>query len=328
MPERVVFVRPQSSEQELCNIKEEPELEAEPTLTGEEAQAFYEDVLGLPSTSYPKPDLTAATQSSVRHRREQDSSDEEDKPGDETKSIFTKTLFSCAQNGENRQLKRLLLTKKLDVNIQDAYGWTPLHCAAVEGHISCIRTLLKFGASRELRDNKGRTPLDLARKSKNHSAYHLIKHHGASEDRQNQEDIPAPKIVTCQVCNTEYDAEKEEKHVTSIVHRAAINVVKEPLYGIPQGNVGFRMLESMGWEKERGLGPAGEGRKFPVKTVLKRDRKGLGLPAQKARVSHFDPKDPLAVKHDCEDRGEKRKMLRKKEMKAKTLEKEFRRAFY
>lgn len=39
------------------------------------------------------------------------------------------------------------------------------------------------------------------------------------------------------------------------------------------------------------------GRKYPVKTVLKRDRLGLGSKgSQQARVTHFGPNDPSAVK--------------------------------
>lgn len=46
-----------------------------------------------------------------------------------------------------------------------------------------------------------------------------------------------------------------------------------------------------------GLGPDGVGRKYPVKTVLKRDRLGLGSKgSQQARVTHFGPNDPSAVK--------------------------------
>lgn len=46
-----------------------------------------------------------------------------------------------------------------------------------------------------------------------------------------------------------------------------------------------------------GLGPEGIGRKFPVKTVLKRDRLGLGSKESKqARVTHFGPNDHSAVK--------------------------------
>ena len=46
-----------------------------------------------------------------------------------------------------------------------------------------------------------------------------------------------------------------------------------------------------------GLGPAGMGRKFPVKTVLKRDRLGLrSKGGDQARVTHFGPNDYSAVK--------------------------------
>lgn len=46
-----------------------------------------------------------------------------------------------------------------------------------------------------------------------------------------------------------------------------------------------------------GLGPDGVGRKYPVKTVLKRDRLGLGSKGnQQARVTHFGPNDHSAVK--------------------------------
>lgn len=45
-----------------------------------------------------------------------------------------------------------------------------------------------------------------------------------------------------------------------------------------------------------GLGPEGTGRKFPVKTILKQDRLGLGSKQKsKSRVTHFSPKDSAAV---------------------------------
>ena len=43
------------------------------------------------------------------------------------------------------------------------------------------------------------------------------------------------------------------------------------------------------------LGPSGSGKKFPVKTVLKRDRKGVGLEENKARVTHFEAGDKRSV---------------------------------
>ena len=41
-------------------------------------------------------------------------------------------------------------------------GQTPLHLACQEGHLDVVRILIAYGASLELIDNEGRTPLDLA----------------------------------------------------------------------------------------------------------------------------------------------------------------------
>ena len=53
------------------------------------------------------------------------------------------------------------------------------------------------------------------------------------------------------------------------------------------------MMVDQGWDRDRGLGHEGrEGKKFPVKTVLKRDRLGLGHgETGKAKVTHFGPGD-------------------------------------
>ena len=56
------------------------------------------------------------------------------------------------------------------------------------------------------------------------------------------------------------------------------------------------------------------GRKYPVKTVLKRDRLGLGSKgSQQARVTHFGPNDHSAVKrkHRITKEGKKKEAVRK-----------------
>ena len=71
-----------------------------------------------------------------------------------------------------------------------------------------------------------------------------------------------------------------------------------------------------------GLGPEGEGRKFPIKTVLKRDRYGLGNEmSSKARVTHFAPNDQDAVKikkeRNKDGRKETKRTLSKKQKRLK-----------
>lgn len=66
------------------------------------------------------------------------------------------------------------------------------------------------------------------------------------------------------------------------------------------------------------------GRKYPVKTFLKRDRLGLGNKgSQQARVTHFGPNDHSAVKRkkDLTKQGEK-KEVRKKISRRERLAKE------
>lgn len=77
------------------------------------------------------------------------------------------------------------------------------------------------------------------------------------------------------------------------------------------------------------------GRKYPVKTVLKRDRLGLGSKgSQQARVTHFGPNDPSSVKRKkmITKEGKKKEACKKisrrerlaKEKKEKTWERNMR----
>ena len=59
------------------------------------------------------------------------------------------------------------------------------------------------------------------------------------------------------------------------------------LVWISQSNKGYQMLQKLGWTEDSGLGIQEQGRMEPVKTVLKKDRKGLGRSKEKARVTHF-----------------------------------------
>lgn len=72
-----------------------------------------------------------------------------------------------------------------------------------------------------------------------------------------------------------------------------------------------------------GLGPAGMGRKFPVKTVLKRDRLGLGSKgSDQARVTHFGPNDCSAVKRKKVNSKDKQKSNARRISRRERLNKE------
>ena len=58
--------------------------------------------------------------------------------------FYANTLQIAAGDGCN-PLVELLLKRGASVNVVDNYGWTPLHFAACAGHVATIKMLLKFG---------------------------------------------------------------------------------------------------------------------------------------------------------------------------------------
>lgn len=74
---------------------------------------------------------------------------------------LTKSLLQAAADDDIDQVKSLI-SRCTDVNAQDDYGQTPLHCAAYKGYKNVAVSLLENGASTDPKDNAGRTPLHYA----------------------------------------------------------------------------------------------------------------------------------------------------------------------
>lgn len=51
----------------------------------------------------------------------------------------------------------------IGIHIADYKGWTPLHGGTAMGNEAYVKLLLEFGARVDIKDEKGRTPLDIAR---------------------------------------------------------------------------------------------------------------------------------------------------------------------
>jgi len=85
-----------------------------------------------------------------------------------------------------------------------------------------------------------------------------------------------------------------------------------------------------------GLGPDGKGHKFPIKTVLKQDRKCLGQKEQsKPKVTHFAANDARSVEQRYaatiriqREKTQKKKHQTKKLSRENKREMDFRRDFY
>ena len=67
-------------------------------------------------------------------------------------------LHAAAVNG-HLSICRLLIDKGAELESKDWYGWAPLHHAAIEGHIEIVRLLCDRGADVKARDNNGWRPL-------------------------------------------------------------------------------------------------------------------------------------------------------------------------
>ncbi|KAL3315002.1 hypothetical protein Ciccas_006368 [Cichlidogyrus casuarinus] len=100
----------------------------------------------------------------------------------------------------------------------------------------------------------------------------------------------------CDLCGL--NVKDMKRHENSIAHQSKSQEIKPTRVFIQPSNKGYQILSKMGWCDETsigGLGPTGAGRRFPVGTSLKRDRKGLGLEKSIERVTHFQAFNQQAV---------------------------------
>ncbi|XP_076442184.1 G patch domain and ankyrin repeat-containing protein 1-like [Babylonia areolata] len=207
-------------------------------------------------------------------------------------------LFRLAQNGNTEDV-RVLLQKGVDVNCTDQFGWTATMSAAYEGHVAVVQILVKAGADLTIRNTQGHTVLSLAQK-KGHSQVvqfiEFFQRTGCIALRPRKKEEQYSRFY-CDVCKSEFSDSNQSDHQRSTVH--IFNTGQKPKvdsFLIPPSNVGYRLMMKRGWDGSRGLGPCGEGQRYPIKTVLKQDRKGLGnVVKDKAKVTHFKANDQSAV---------------------------------
>ncbi|OCT67902.1 hypothetical protein XELAEV_18039200mg [Xenopus laevis] len=270
-------------------------------ITGEEARSFYESLVGTErpqphskkSSRKPKPAILSLQSRETGTQSEQNTSTAQD-PNEQRKGH---QLLRCSQEGDLRGLKRLVEKEKCNINFHDSYYWTALMCAAYEGRKEVVGYLLERGAAWVgVCDTQGRDAFSLAEEAGHGDIVQLLQSSFTSTKKNIARKRPLERKY-CEVCKSHYQEDTLETHERSTVHLFN-NKKKQPAtyYAIPDHNRGFKMMLKEGWNRESGLGPDGEGRKFPVKTLLKRDTKGLGFDTdQKPKVTHFPANDSMAI---------------------------------
>jgi len=188
-------------------------------------------------------------------------------------------------------------------------------------------------------DGSGYDAYDLACLSGHDRISHLLKHRKSiikSEAIRAAQSYKRAKKerLWCEVCQAHYNATAEEtepNHQSSISHqfcslKKEVNSPHSSSFYLGSSNKGYNLLKSHGWDGTSGLGPNSSGRKYPVKTVLKRDRSGLGCETDKSRITHFNALDTDAVKPT--HKTKEKHLHKKKAEKLKDFEIDFRRLFY
>ncbi|KAK4519244.1 Pyrimidine nucleotide transporter, mitochondrial [Mucor velutinosus] len=90
---------------------------------------------------------------------------------------------------------------------------------------------------------------------------------------------PTEETMKCESCDMTISKSDYKRHIQGTAHMVsnqAMYPLTPDILTLNGSNVGFRMLQSQGWQYEQGLGPDSQGRRHPIATVLKQDRLGIG----------------------------------------------------
>ena len=90
-------------------------------------------------------------------------------------------LLLAALYGHNNSVEAIL-SWRAEVNPQDQAGFTPMQVACQEGHLPCVLTLLRAGASLTLPNNDGTLPIHLAAQLNRIEVVKILLKHGCCPD--------------------------------------------------------------------------------------------------------------------------------------------------
>uniref|UniRef100_A0A1B6GXY1 G-patch domain-containing protein n=1 Tax=Cuerna arida TaxID=1464854 RepID=A0A1B6GXY1_9HEMI len=207
------------------------------------------------------------------------------------------SLMKAVEMGKAADVEDILEKNKESVNCSDQFGWTPIMSACCAGNERMVELLLQWKPDLSVRDKRGQSCRDLASAQGYQHIVQILDQYiqdmhentVAKQNPTNTLQVPSDSTTFyCKVCKQYIENTSMKKHLSSTIHNfhKASKRKMPTMYGIPESNKGFQILVKSGWNKEDGLGPSGEGHKYPPKTILKQDRTGLGAKRYQARVTH------------------------------------------
>ncbi|CAH0588874.1 unnamed protein product [Chrysodeixis includens] len=278
-------------------------------LSGEEAQKLY-----LEEVSAAKASISGRTRSACDVEITRTIVIEEDS------DLSNKDLFITVQDNDVNKLKRALDKCPDRVHVLDEFGWSLLMIACQANSVDVVKLLLKKGVDVNIRDKAGNSARSLVIKNKNYVlADVLINYKHKEKPRQTTDSkikVKSKEKIQCETCGNLY-LDREE-HLSSTIHNINASKGKKipASYVIPINNVGYQLMLKNGWDKNTGLGKDGSGKLYPIKTVQKKDRKGIGHEKRK----HEEKME--------EDKHKNRKKMARERHNNKSFEINFRRQFY
>lgn len=288
-----------------------------PSLNGDEAIRLYLEEVGNIQNSQQIKNIDRSIESLPVEQKPK-------KYSDETESSNLH-LFNTVQNNDIGTLCKILDNWPEKLNIIDEFGWSLLMIACQANSIETVQELLKRGIDTSVRDKAGNSAQSLVIKSKNviladilmeHSKQKRLKNETVTINKQRNKRLK--QKYQCEICDNKLYDDKEE-HLSSTIHNInASKGRKAPVnFVIPESNKGFQLMLRFGWNKEDGLGPNGSGKKYPIKTIQKNDKLGLG-----------NRKNKTIVLKDESLRQMNRNKLKNNQMNDRQMEINFRRQFY
>ena len=275
-------------------------------LEGSEVTEFYQSVLNEPSTSTAKPLSRPKIQIKVKKT-----------VIDNEVKFRESDLLKAVEHDDIEFVSKVISSHPEMKDFKDNFGWSLLMIASKAGSEKVLRLLKAQNADMNVLDKSGQDCIALA---KNNTVKNILKGRKDQKAKIKTSKPKKPKNLKCELCDVDgLDEDQYKSHLASMVHQYKEGTNKELKvhYGIPEANRGYQLMLQSGWESNKGLGPKQDGKLFPVKTALKRDKKGLGLDKTEKKVTHFQSFDVTSVQNPHKAGRIERAQTMKKRVQAK-----------
>lgn len=241
-------------------------------LKGSEARNFYENLVSdenvTPSKDEPVKNSTEENNDRVGNSVNQASCQSD------ISELDINRYLRYAQEGNIQQVKNML-KRGVSVDSQDRYGWTALMCAAHNSQFEVVKYLLSIGADISVVDENNKNVSDIATTAglKKISLFIQRWKKGIlQKDFQDEKVDSKSEEFYCQVCKCNFTDMTVKYHELSMVHLFnSKKKAKDDPFLLPVYNKGYKMMLRSGWDGRKGLGSEGQGQRYPVKTILKRE---------------------------------------------------------